>query len=51
MTAKPDQKTSAVAPPHLGVATNRPVGRNSSVTISTTNETMTACDGLTHSEA
>ena len=48
---KAQPEDEAVAPPHLGVATKRPVGRNSRVTISTTNETMTACDGLTHSEA
>ena len=36
---------------HFGVGTNRPVGRNSSVRISTTKETITACDGLTQIEA
>ena len=58
-TQKPIQKTavwlSLVLPSgiifierrgcHFGVATNRPVGRNSSVRISTTKETITACDG------
>src|SRR5262249_27439246 len=32
---------------HLGVGTNRPVGRNRSVRISTMNDTITACDGAT----
>src|SRR5262249_49535896 len=39
------------APGHLGVGTNRPVGRISKVSIRTTKETMIACDGLTHNEA
>ena len=30
---------------HFGVGTNRPVGRNSSVRISTTKDTITACEG------
>src|SRR4029077_17380591 len=36
---------------HFGVGTKSPVGRNSRVKISTTNETMTAWAGLTHSDA
>ena len=36
---------------HFGVGTNRPVGRNSRVRIRTTNETITACAGLTQIEA
>jgi hypothetical protein len=36
---------------HLGVGTNRPVGRNSRVRISATNETITAWAGLTKSDA
>ena len=32
---------------HLGVGTNKPVGRNNKVRISTTKETITACDGST----
>ena len=41
----------AVALGHLGVGTKRPVGRNNSVRIRTTKETMTACEGLTQIEA
>src|SRR2546425_10613515 len=36
---------------HLGVGTKRPVGRNSRVKIRTTNETITACAGLTQIDA
>ena len=32
---------------HFGVGTNRPVGRNNRVRISTMNETITAWDGFT----
>src|SRR5207302_5430170 len=42
----PEDQRLAVS--HFGVATNRPVGRNSKVRISTTKETMPACAGLTH---
>ena len=53
MTAKPGPVDLGVAGggAHLGVGTKRPVGRNSSVRISTTNETMIACEGLTQIEA
>ena len=52
MTARnAPQKTSVGAPAHFGVGTKRPVGRNRSVRISTTEETMIACDGLTQSAA
>ena len=58
-TQKPIQKTAVWLNPvllerhrliesgggHFGVGTNRPVGRNNSVRISTTKETITACDG------
>src|SRR3954465_1862003 len=40
-----------VALAHLGVATNRPVGRTSNVRMSTTKDTITAWDGLTQIDA
>src|SRR6185437_10260309 len=36
---------------HFGVVTNSPVGRNNSVRISTMNDTITACAGLTQIDA
>ena len=52
MTAKPRPVDVGVARlAHLGVGTKRPVGRNSRVRISTTEDTMIAWDGLTQIEA
>jgi hypothetical protein len=47
--ARPVDDSSA--PGHFRVGTNRPVGRNNRVRISTTNDAMTAWAGLTQSEA
>ena len=46
MTENPDPVDRGVALGHLGVGTNRPVGRNNRVRTSTTKETITACAGL-----
>src|SRR6202035_3288991 len=49
--AEPRPIDGSSAPAHFGVGTKSPVGRNSRVRISTTNETMTACAGMNHSDA
>ena len=49
--AEPGPVDDGVALAHLGVGTNRPVGRNSNVRIRTTKDTITACDGFTQIEA
>ena len=50
-TQNPSSRSMRSRLAHFGVGTNRPVGRNSRVRISTTNETITACAGLTQIEA
>src|SRR5579871_1009648 len=48
---KAEPKDQGRAAAHRTAVANSPVGRNNRVRISTTNDTMTACAGLTHNAA